>query len=58
MTTMLERLDDMCIFFIEVLNDDSFEITNGSDYMFNHTLTKSELIQLSDEIRNLAESAE
>lgn len=54
MTSILEKLDEKRVFYIEKLGD-KFEIIECCDNYFSLVITREEMLKLSEEIKKLAE---
>lgn len=52
--SMLDLMDESMIFSIKPMDDGTFEVIEMCDEAFGQFLTREQLLQLADEIRDLA----
>ena len=56
MESIIQKLEDTRVLYISKENDDMFEFGEMCDYYFSIKLTKEEVLQLAEELKEAANS--
>jgi hypothetical protein len=55
MGRLLDRLEEAHVFSVDKTRDGRFNVAENCDYYYDETLTKDELLQLAEELKEMAD---